>query len=277
MFDARVRFIALTAMVGIGLAMATSAPADDFRIETRVYAGNAGDPLNSTTTLFRAGVVYDFPQTPLGPWEITIFDPARGRFTLLDTKRKMRTDLQLSRHDDSSQEMIVIEDVIEAQRNRAREGDSPFLQFLADPEFEETYNEQTGKLELESAFMTYSLTTVPAQSTTAMRQYGDFADGFTKLSPVLEPAAPPPFARLVLNQALRDQGLIPDRVSMTARPDGNVGGKQEFHLRSEHDIKWKLEGEDVRRIEDVMNQIATFKRVSFEEFRTREVEKAARK
>jgi hypothetical protein len=81
----------------------------------------------------------------------------------------------------------------------------------------------------------------------------------------------------VLNQALRDQGLIPDRVSMTARPDGNVGGKQEFHLRSEHDIKWKLESEDVRRIEDVMNQIATFKRVSFEEFRTREVEKAARK
>jgi hypothetical protein len=261
------RYAAICATLLFGLATNQAARGEDFRIETRVYEGTKAEPLNSTTTLFLAGIVYDFPATPLGPWEITVFDPARGRFTLLDTKRKMRTDLQ----------MTSIEEVVEAQRERASRGDSPFLKFLAHPEFEETYDEQTGELELESAFMTYTLTTETADSAEAMRQYSDFADGFTKLSPVLEAAAPPPFARLVVNQALRERGRIPDRVAMSARPDGTVGSKQEFLLRSEHDIKWKLQAADIARIEEVKNNIALFELVSFEEFRTREVEKSARK
>lgn len=264
--SARQRFFTV-AMLCVGLAAAAEVRGEDFRIETRVYEGNRAEPLNSTTTLFRAGVVYDFPATPLGPWEITVFDPARGRITLLDSKRKMRTDLQVAE----------IEQFVEGQRERARQGDSPFLQFLADPEFVESFDEATGKLELVSAFMTYTLTTVPAHSAEATRQYGDFADCFTKLSPMLEPAAPPPFARLVVNQALHERGLVPDRVTMTARPNGDVGGKQEFQLRSEHDIAWRLQGADNKRIDAVMNQITTFKLVGFEEFRKREVETTARK
>ncbi|MBX3415116.1 MAG: hypothetical protein KF708_20700 [Pirellulales bacterium] len=244
-------------VLSLGLGGARFSAAEEFRIETRVFKGGDAQPLNSTTTLFRDGRVYDIPHTPIGPWEVTIFDPRHGRFILLDTKRKLKTELQMS----------VIDEYVEGQRERARKGDSPFLQFLADPEFQESYDEKQQEVELESEFITYQLTTQQAASPQAMQQYGDFADGFTKLSPVLEIAAPPPFARLVVNQALRERNLIPDRVEMTARPNGAIGGKEVFRLRSEHHVTWKLLADDQRRIDTIGNQMATYRLVDFKEFR----------
>lgn len=259
------RGIALGVVLSLGTTSADLVQAAEFRIETRVYRGDDADPLNSTTTLFRDGRVYDIPRTPIGPCDVTVFDPRNGRFILLDTKRKLKTELQMS----------LIDEYVDLQRARARKGDSPFLQFLADPEFEESYDEPNQQVELESAFMTYKLTTQEVASPEAMQQYGDFADGFTKLTPVLEIAAPPPFARLVVNQALRERNLIPDRVEMTARPDGEVGSKQEFKLRSEHDVAWKLLGEDRTKIDQIVNQIGTYKAVQLDEFRRRPAETTA--
>ena len=259
------RGIAFGVVLSLSSTSAALLEAAEFRIETRVYKGDDADPLNSTTTLFRDGRVYDLPRTPIGPCDITVFDPRNGRFILLDTKRKLKTELQMS----------LIEEYVEGQRVRARKGDSPFLKFLADPEFEESYDEANHRVELESAFMTYKLTTSQVTSPEAMQQYGDFADGFTKLTPVLEIAAPPPFARLVVNQALRERNLIPDRVEMTARPDGEVGSKQEFKLRSEHEVTWKLLGEDRTKIDQIVNQIGTYKAVGIDEFRRRPAETTA--
>src|SRR5262249_23490402 len=149
----------------------------DFRIETRVYEGETPEPLSRTTTLFKGGVVYDFPAAPLGPWEITVFDPGNGRFVLLDPKRKLKTELLVA----------DVESFVSAQRQRARLGESPFMKFLADPEFEESFDAATGKMVLESAFINYELTTAPAASDFASKQYSDFTDGFAKISPVLEP------------------------------------------------------------------------------------------
>ncbi len=69
--------------------------AEEFRIETDVFVNQAKEPAVQTLTIFSGGVVYDFLLT--GVEEITVFDRDRNRLVLLDTKRKVKTELTLDR------------------------------------------------------------------------------------------------------------------------------------------------------------------------------------
>ena len=56
----------------LAIGFARPAPGDDFRIETKVYAGKGKEPASRNTTLFRAGFVYDYLSDD---GQVVVFDP----------------------------------------------------------------------------------------------------------------------------------------------------------------------------------------------------------
>src|SRR5438067_5265631 len=62
------------------------ASGQDFRIDTEIFVGQEKEPKVQTLTIFADGRVFDFLQTE--PRQITVFDPLRGQFTLLDETRR---------------------------------------------------------------------------------------------------------------------------------------------------------------------------------------------
>ena len=63
---------------------------EEFRVESKVFAGKNETPVSESLTLFADGRVYDFLSSPR---EITVFDFPRGRIVLIDAARKLRTEL----------------------------------------------------------------------------------------------------------------------------------------------------------------------------------------
>src|SRR5882762_2653409 len=113
------------------------AVADDFRIQTKVFKSDPtakkGQPpkqVSETTTIFRAGLVYDFLTVPGQVEEITIFDYPRSRFILLDPTRRVKAIVKTDEINAFTQQLQL----------RARQHKEPFLNFLAEPKFEPMAN-----------------------------------------------------------------------------------------------------------------------------------------
>jgi hypothetical protein len=180
-----------------------------------------------------------------------------GRFILLDRDREIRTEITTDR----------IATVMTKLRDWASKQDDTYLKFAADPRFEETFNESTGELILQSPLQTYSLTTTPIEKSSAQTQLQDFLNWYTKLNALVN-GGPPPFPRLAVNTALARHACVPLEVRLT-----NSGDKPA--LRSEHLIAWRLSKQDRQRIDQAMNDVAKYKDVSNEEFH--KAEKTAKK
>ena len=75
-------------------SMVQRAVADDFRIETKVFAGKETVPVSEDLTLFRGEQVYDFLSKPR---EITVFDKPRSRVILLDPARRVKAEVSMER------------------------------------------------------------------------------------------------------------------------------------------------------------------------------------
>jgi NAD-dependent SIR2 family protein deacetylase len=81
--------LALCIVVVTLAGMAAPLAADDFRIETKVYAGK--DKVSHNTTLFEAGYVYDYLSDPE---RVAVFDQHHGRFIVLDPVRKVKSEVK---------------------------------------------------------------------------------------------------------------------------------------------------------------------------------------
>jgi hypothetical protein len=233
-------------------ALTGAARGEDFRIESKVYAGKDKQPVSQSTTLFRAGIVYDYLAEPP---RVAVFDKARGRFILLDTQRRLKTEVK-------TDEVTAFTKGLQELTSR---GSDAFLKFQANPIFEPQLDEKTGELVLSSQSMTYRLETIKAQSDEAAQQYREFSDWYTRLNAMINPGINPPFARLAVNDELARRGLIASEVSLTVAshvPSANRGP-----LRSEHRFAWRLLPRDLSRIADTGNQLASFKSVTLAEFR----------
>ena len=177
------------------------APADDFRIETKVFSGKSKIPLSQNTTLFYAGHVYDYLSDPD---RIAVFDKLHGRFILLDPKRKVKSE-------------VATDDVLsfaEKFHASAAQSSNAFMKFAADPDFNVRFT-QEGELTLSSEHMTYQLLTIPADTVEAGRQYREFSDWYARFNAMTHPGSTPPFARLCVNEELADRGLVPTEVQLT--------------------------------------------------------------
>ena len=227
------------------------AVADDFRIETRVVVGDAADrPISRSVTIFHEGRVYDFLEGEAS--EIAVFDVALNQFALLDTERRLQTLL-------SGDDLLPFTSALQVQ---ARES-SPLHQFLADPQFEETYDREEGRLVLSSQYLTYRVTaSTDSDHRQAVFQYSQFADWYARLN-ATERGGAMPFARLALNRALVQHEILPLEVQLLRTPPN---GKLVL-LTSHHTIRWELSPEDYRRIDQVTAAAKAYEIVDFIRYR----------
>lgn len=227
----------------------SAALADEFRIETKIYAGDEEKPVSETTTLFHEGLVYDFLADPE---QICVFRKPGGgkpgRFILLDPERRLRTEVTTPQLAGAMQKL----------RSWAAQQNDPFLKFAANPEFEESFAADTGKLVLASHWESYEVETAPAGEPAALAEYREFLDWYTQLNTLLQ-AGPPPEPRLRLNSALARHRVVPVKVELTRSSDKTP-------LRAEHDFTWRLSQDDRQRIDDANDALASFRKVSNDEF-----------
>jgi hypothetical protein len=236
---------------------------EGFRIETKVFVGKE-DPkqqaVSETTTLFLDGIVYDFLKKPQ---QVAVFrKPGGGKpgqFTLLNDQNEIQTKVSTEK---VAGTMSKLKSWAAVQRD-------PFLQFAANPEFDETFDDDSGKLVLASHLENYKVMTKPAEHYDALAEYKEFLDWYTQLNTLLSGGGVPPEPRLRLNSVLARRKVVPLKVELT-----RAG---EDPLRAEHEFQWRLSQEDHKKIDTVRESLTRFREVPNEEFLQRTKPKVAKK
>jgi hypothetical protein len=248
----RLFLLSLVALVITALPVAAQQKRIEMRIETDVFVDNQDKPTSHTVTLFDSDTVYDFFEEPA---QITVFRlPSAshaGSFIMLDLEAKQRTEVSTKK----------IAGLMKKLTRWAGEQEDELLKFSAQPKFEKTFDEETGMLTLESSVWNYSVATVPANNEKALARYREFSDWYTRLNSMLH-STPPPGARLKLNAALAEHGVVPVEIRRTVQSESKS-------LRATHMFTWRLSREDRDRIETAQKHLAKFNKVGNEEFLTR--------
>ncbi len=234
---------------GLSVACASMSHGEGFRIETKVFVGDAKAPESETTTLFLDGVVYDFLKKPE---QTAVYRRPSGgnpgQFTLLNEQRSMLTKFSTEQVDGTVTKMT-------AWAGRQKD---PYLQFAANPEFDESFDSDTGKLVLVSHIESYKVDTMPAEHPDAVAEYREFLDSYTRLNTLLSGGLLQPGPRLRLNSVLERRKVVPLKVELN-RPGENP-------LRAEHTFTWRLSQDDQKRINEVRDNLTKYREVSNEQF-----------
>ena len=244
----------LLAMVMLGLTMSgRPAHADDFRVDTEVYGDQGKEPTARTLTLFHRGAIYDFPATGN---EVTIFAPKTARVVLLDTKRRVRTELTVDQLYDFSVRL----------RDWAGKQEDGLLKFTGAPKFDHQIDKDSGRVSFSSRWMTYEIRTRPATSEEMATQYRRFCDVYAHLNTLLNPGSLPPFGRLEVNRLLAQSGSLPTEIQLTFPPARRFGDR-ELKLETRHRFRETLSDSDLAKVEKAGQQNANYRVVSLAEFR----------
>jgi hypothetical protein len=224
--------------------------AGDFRMDNAVYVEEHSLPQSQGVTIFHAGVVYDFLNEPA---EILVFDKAHRRFVLLDTTRHLRSEISM---DD-------VQNFIDRVKQRLSGHSNPTVRGLADPAFEESFDSQGSELLLKSPAITYRVHVANTTPEVAA-QYHEFSDWYAKFNAALNPSARPPFARLMLNEALdRHQGVAKDVCLSTTLGSKETPAK----ITSRHHLAGQLDATDLGRLNEAEESMRSFQRVPFRDYR----------
>ncbi len=241
-------FVALSA---VGLA-ASTAVAGDFQVQNKIFVAGEEQPLVESTTIFTKGVVYDFLAKPA---EITVFDQARGRFILLDQASRTKAEL-------SADEVLEFN---RGLRRRAVAADDKYIQFLADPKFDQQEDEDSGQLTFASTWMTYRVAPADARSSEIAGQYRQFCDWQARLNTMLRPGSRLPFGRMIINAELQKREKVPGQVHLTLSPKKGLR-QRSVELRSEHKLIPLLTESDRRRVAQAGEFMAIFRLVGFKQY-----------
>lgn len=233
-----------------------AARAEDFRVESIVFANKEKEPISRSTTLFQAGVVYDYLAEPP---RVAVLDQPHGRYILLDTTRQEKSELKLDE----------ITTAVASLRNMAEKSPNAFLKFVAHPQLSIEVHSDS-EIEFRSSTLTYRTKCVATSPENAAK-YREFLDWTGRLNAIMAPAAPPPFARLVVNEELAKRNLVAETVELEIPKQIALGGRG-LNLRSEHVLTWRLLENDQDRIAKTDSQIAQFKLVPFAEYRKHQPE-----
>jgi hypothetical protein len=242
------RTLAAALVFIFGLALGQSfALAADFRVENTVYVQGQTAPVSRGVTIFQVGLVYDFLDEP---GEIIIFDKAHRRFILLDTGRRVRSEISM---DD-------VQNFVNRVKQRLAGHPSPNVKWLADPVFDESFNAQSSELTLKGPALTYQARVQAADSESAA-QYHEFSDWYAKFNLALDPKSRPPFPRMQLNDAIERHQGIAKEVHLTIASSGTP-----TKVTSRHQIATRLDASDMNRTAEAQDDMQRFKAVSFREY-----------
>jgi hypothetical protein len=239
-------------------ALAAVAVGQDFRVDTELFVAAEKEPALETLTIFSEGLVYDFVLTE--PKEVVILDIQRGRFSLLDETKQIRATL-------ATQDLL---DFTLSLEQHAASAKNPLLVFAAKPQFTTTekVQEQNGQslveLRLTGKPLEYVVLGQRPERPEAAKIYRHFADWYARLN-ATRPGNLPAGARLAVNEELGRRELLPREVTRIITPANPLARKSE--VKSRHLVNWALSGEDRRRIERASDGLATFRAVSYDEYR----------
>jgi hypothetical protein len=263
------RYSALAAwLLALGALYALpSAEAQDFRVDTEVFFGAEKNPVE-TLTIFTEGRVYDFLLAE--PREITVYDPKNGKFTLLNESQRIQSFV-------TTQDLMAYTLDLETQAVQEK---NSLIAFAARPQFETkseevTENGQTlTRVTLAAKPLEYVVLGQQPDRGQAVQIYRNFADWYARLNST-RPLNLPAGARLALNQALAERNLLPREITRTISPPGPLAKKLE--VKSRHLVNWTLSGKDRKEIERAGEYMATFRLVSYDEYRASPAKVAANK
>lgn len=261
-------------LAGFGFVLLTFvaavASADEFRMDTDVYLAGQKEPIGETLTLFTGDQVYDF--TLSAPQEIVVFDSnaQRGTFTLLDVERRQKTVISTQDVLDYVREyQLQSRDNNDPTRNKKL---SPLFAFAANPEFAEHAEVVAGstpeltRIKLEGNPLSYTVTAHRPKHLEAVQTYRNFTDWIARLNSMRSGNLPPE-ARIRLNRALSERGLLPQEITRTiVLPGNSLLGEKKSEVTSKHLVNWTLAGSDHKRIEQAQNYLVTYPTVSFENY-----------
>ena len=249
---------ALTAFV-LAQTLVSNSNAQDFRIETEIFQGTSNDPISENLTLFSGNLILDFmlpTDRTRFPDEIVIYISDERKFVLLDTRRRIKTELL---------EGQVLQLLASLQSSTIATEDNDFL---FNPEFEEAYDNSSGLLTLQSERITYEVRGKRPKEDSMLHRYYEFIGQFARLN-ATDPKRMPPFARLKLNAALQKYGFIPDEVRLTLIPS-LADNSNPIVLKTTHNVITELSEKDEKRIASAKRYWMEFKDVSLGIFRNYE-------
>ncbi len=230
--------------------------AQEFRIETEVVRGDDPTPISENLTIFDDNLIVDFmlrPDKTRFPTEVVAFVVSEKRFVLLDTTRKVKAEIIES-------ELLKMLAALQS---------APFIdednRFLFHPQFEETLDPVTGVLELRSPRLIYRVRGERPPREMVLHVYFEFIDQFARLN-ATDPRRMPPFARLILNQAIKKHGMIPNEIELTLYPHAE-NEEEPVRLRTRHVTMWDLSRTDRERIESAKRYWTEFQPVTLKEYR----------
>jgi hypothetical protein len=235
--------------VALGSVLPTSA--DEFRVESKVFAADSDKPTSESLTLFSEDRAFDFLDSPR---ETIVFDFTSDRIGLLDASHKVRTEL-------STAKLTAFTDQL---RTRAARQTDALLRFAADPHLEES-SDDGGWMRFSGKLLTYRVQAAKASNPEMVKLYRQFSDASARLNSMLQAGAMPPFARLSINESLARDDKLPEQVELILAGDAKSGGKPTI-LRSEHHFSTQLTKADRQRIDEANEQLKAFKQVAWEEY-----------
>jgi hypothetical protein len=231
------------------IATAASARAADFRVNNTVFVDGEASPQCQSTTIFHAGLVYDFLADPA---EIIVFDKPHGRFVLLDLSRKVRTELSTDK----------VGEFIDHAKQTLGGAKNILENWLAEPTFDETFDSQTSQLTLRGEWMTYQAQ-VLATGPDVASQYRNFSDWNARFNHVLNPDSRPPFPRMMLDAALERNHGIAKEVLLTSH---FAKSHTPVKITSRHELAGQLDAADKKRVAEAQNYMKAFKQVALKEY-----------
>jgi len=234
------------------IAILKAGAAEDFRVDTRLFFDNQKEPISQSTTIFQNNAVYDYLDHPA---EVSVYDKDDGSFVLLNTTRRVYAEIR-------RQQVLQF---TEQMRQRAAEQSDPFVKFQGSPSFTTEFDQETSVLTLSSPWMTYRVNTVQGPTPGSAERYREFTDWTARLAPMISTAARLPFARLQLNAALMEHGLVPREIQLTLTPKQGIFPKR-ISYRSEHQWINRLDTADLVRITQTRQFMTIFSPISLDQY-----------
>jgi hypothetical protein len=123
-------------------------------------------------------------------------------------------------------------------------------------------------MEFASPWATYQVMPQDPANGEIARAYQDFSNGYCQLNTLINPGARPPFARMIVNDALGQRKLIPRQVKLTIRPkEGSPATRTT--ISSQHQFTPRLSQSDRQQIARAEQFVTSFTPVSLDEYQQR--------
>jgi hypothetical protein len=239
----------------LAVCIGTNVMAQEFKIETAIYAGDSKLPVAQNVTLFQGDLVVDLKMdsaTPPNIVDTKIYDSQQKLVTLLDHTRKIRLEI-------SDNRLLQMVDGLRRDISQKKG-----LQFLVNETFTESQELQASRIRLTSPSIRYLVEGQRPADTNYLKIHGEFLDIFTRLN-ASDPGGFPPFARLKLNQSIKKMGWIPSLVEIEMEPNALVANG--LKMKSTHVLIDGLSKDDNAKIESAKNQWLSYQAVNLLEFR----------